>query len=91
MDGTQMTFINHAEPGQPHNLRAPATNHARDRPLQHPPGRAGTTRRATDLLLGLVMTPSEDCELSSIRLPFEVRRSCNRVRNIRGTAWRTRL
>src|SRR6266516_2368439 len=25
---------------------------------------------ATDLLLGLVMTPSEDCVLSSIRLPF---------------------
>src|SRR6266487_903548 len=24
----------------------------------------------TDLLLGLVMTPSEDCVLSSIRLPF---------------------
>src|SRR5215470_722941 len=28
----------------------------------------------TDLLLVLVMTPSEDCVLSSIRLPFEVRR-----------------
>src|SRR5271165_534339 len=25
----------------------------------------------TDLLLGLVMTPSDDCVLSSIRLPFE--------------------
>src|SRR5579871_121833 len=25
---------------------------------------------ATDLLLGLVMTPSEDCVLSGIRLPF---------------------
>src|SRR5215472_16244194 len=31
---------------------------------------------ATDLLLGLVMTPSEDGVLSGIRLPFEVRRSC---------------
>jgi hypothetical protein len=28
----------------------------------------------------LVMTPSEDCVLSSIRLPFEVRRSCARLR-----------
>jgi hypothetical protein len=27
----------------------------------------------TDLLLGLVMTPSEDCVLSGIRLPFEVK------------------
>src|SRR5215471_13487047 len=35
---------------------------------------------ATDLLLGLVMTPSEECVLSSIRLPFEVRRSCARLR-----------
>ena len=34
----------------------------------------------TDLLLGLVMTPSEDCVLSSIRLPFGVRRSCARLR-----------
>src|SRR5215470_16738534 len=32
---------------------------------------------ATDLLLGLVMTPSEDCVLSGMRLPFEVRRSCD--------------
>src|SRR5215470_12877345 len=30
---------------------------------------------ATDWLLGLVMTPPEDCVLSTIRLPFEVRRS----------------
>jgi len=36
----------------------------------------------TDLLLGLVMTPSEDCVLSGIRLPFEVRRSCARLREI---------
>src|SRR4249920_1424062 len=35
---------------------------------------------ATDLLLGLVMTPSEACVLSSIRLPFEVRRRCARLR-----------
>src|SRR5262245_32328343 len=35
---------------------------------------------ATDLLLGLVTTPSEDCVLPSIRLPFEVRRSCARPR-----------
>ena len=35
---------------------------------------------ATDLLLGLVMTPSEDCVLSRIRLSFEVRRSCARLR-----------
>jgi hypothetical protein len=32
----------------------------------------------TDLLLGLVMTPSDDCVLSGIRLPFEVRRRCAR-------------
>src|SRR5215470_645052 len=31
---------------------------------------------ATDLLLGLVMTPSEDCVLSGIRLPFEMTRGC---------------
>src|SRR6516165_10375031 len=30
---------------------------------------------ATDLLLGLVITPSEDCVLSSIGLPFEGRGS----------------
>jgi hypothetical protein len=35
---------------------------------------------ATDLLLGLVMTPSDDCVLSGIRLPFEVRRRCARLR-----------
>jgi pimeloyl-ACP methyl ester carboxylesterase len=35
---------------------------------------------ATDLLPGLVITPSEDCVLSGIRLPFEVRRSCARLR-----------
>jgi len=35
---------------------------------------------ATDLLLGLVMTPSDDCVLSTIRLPFEVTRSCARLR-----------
>src|SRR5271165_1007916 len=34
----------------------------------------------TDLLLGLVMTPSEDCALSGIRLPFGARRSCARPR-----------
>jgi hypothetical protein len=28
----------------------------------------------------LVMTPSEDCVLSGIRLPFEVRLSCARLR-----------
>jgi hypothetical protein len=35
---------------------------------------------ATDLLLGLVMTPSDDCVLSGIRLPFDMRRSCARLR-----------
>src|SRR6185312_13141790 len=35
---------------------------------------------ATDLLPGLVMTPSEDCVLSGIRLPSEVRRTCARPR-----------
>src|SRR5215831_8514389 len=37
---------------------------------------------ATDLLLGLVMTPSEDCVLSSIRFPFEVGRSCAQRREL---------
>src|SRR6516162_6367520 len=35
---------------------------------------------ATDLLLGLVITPSEDCVLSTIRRPFEVLRRCDRLR-----------
>jgi len=35
---------------------------------------------ATDMLLGLVMTPSDDCALSVIRLPSEVRRSRARPR-----------
>jgi hypothetical protein len=34
---------------------------------------------ATDVLLGWVMTPSEDGVLSGIRLPFEGRRSCARL------------
>ena len=34
---------------------------------------------ATDVLLGLVTTPSEDSMLSGIRLPFEGRRSCARL------------
>src|SRR5262245_26893723 len=35
---------------------------------------------ATDWLLGLVMTPSEACVLSGIRLPFQIRRRCARPR-----------
>jgi len=44
--------------------------------VQHCEARSAITRRrpsmacATDVLLGLVMTPSEDRVLSSIRLPF---------------------